>query len=122
MTSQRKQKKRAEALGITSAELQLVELLDEVLESMRWMQILAYSNQYLLQQKLKVSQAERDQILEAATARWTRTRSCTSGRGRLDRLKGEIVNIKRKVNRARRDMAQDKPLPPPPKEQSSHDG
>ena len=67
MTSQRKLKKQAEALGLTRTEFELVGMLEEVLESMRWMQILAYTNQYLLHEKLEVTKAERDRILEAAT-------------------------------------------------------
>jgi vacuolar-type H+-ATPase subunit D/Vma8 len=115
VTSQRKLKKRAEAQGMTGPELQLVEMLQEILGEMRWMQILAYTNQYLLNQKLKVTQDERDQILEAATRAVDKDSKLHEWTNRLDRLKSEIVNIKRKVNRARKDIEQGAPAPVPPR-------
>jgi hypothetical protein len=114
VTSQRKLKKQAEALGMTATEFQLVEMIEEVLDSMRWMQILAYTNQYLLNQKLKVTKEERDRILEAATRAVDKDQKIHEWQDRIDQLKGEITNIKRKVNRARRDIAQGKPAPAPP--------
>ena len=90
---------------MTGPELQLVELLEEVLGDLRWMQILAYSNQYLLSQKLAVTQEERDQILEAATRAVDRDSKQHEWRVRLDRLKSEFVNIKRKVDHARGEIA-----------------
>lgn len=114
VTSQRKLKKRAEAQGMTATELQLTELLQEVLSDLRWMQILAYSNQYLMNQKLKVTQEERDQILEAATRAVDKDSKLHEWSSRLDKLKGEITNIKRKVNRARKDITQGRPAPDAP--------
>ncbi len=101
MTSQRKLKKRAKALGLTGTEFQLVELLEDVLDNMRWMQILAYTNQYLLNQKLEVSQQERDQILEAATRAVEGNQKMHKWQDRLHRLKAEIANIQRQVDGAR---------------------
>ncbi len=89
---------------MTGPELQLVELLEDVLGDLRWMQILSYSNQYLLSKKLEVTQEERDHILEAATRAVDKDRKHHEWRGRLDRLKTELHNIKRNVNRARKDM------------------
>ena len=107
VTSQRKLKKRAEALGMTGVELKLVEMLDEVLTDMRWMQILAYSNQYLLSHKLDLDQTERDQVLEAATRAVDKDQKFHEWRQRLGRLKSELSNIQRKVDHARADTGQD---------------
>jgi hypothetical protein len=96
VTSQRKLKKQAEALGMTATEFQLVEMIEEVLDSMRWMQILAYTNQYLLNQKLKVTKEERDRILEAATRAVDKDQKIHEWQDRIDQLKGEITNIKRR--------------------------
>ncbi|MEO6595076.1 MAG: hypothetical protein ABIP94_10030 [Planctomycetota bacterium] len=53
-------------MGLTEAELQLCELLGQVLELLRWNQVLGYSNQYLLHEKLGVSADERHRIMRAA--------------------------------------------------------
>jgi translation initiation factor 2B subunit (eIF-2B alpha/beta/delta family) len=111
VTSQRKLKKRAEAQGMTGLELQLVEMLQEVLRDLRWMQILAYSNQYLLSQKLSVPEDERDQILEAATRAVDKDSKMHEWNDRLARLKTEIANIKREVNLARKDIVHQRAEP-----------
>jgi vacuolar-type H+-ATPase subunit D/Vma8 len=111
VTSQRKLKKRAEAQGMTGPELQLVEMLQEVLRDLRWMQILAYSNQYLLSQKLSVPEDERDQILEAATRAVDKDSKMHEWNDRLARLKTEIANIKRQVNLARKDIVHQRAEP-----------
>jgi hypothetical protein len=66
VTSHRRRKQKAQSLGLTDAELQLCELLGEVLELLRWNQVLGYSNQYLLHEKLGVSADERHRVLRAA--------------------------------------------------------
>lgn len=68
MTSHRKQKQKARSLGLSAAELQLTDLLGEVLELLRWNQVLGYSNQYLLHEKLGLSVAERQAVMQAAAA------------------------------------------------------
>lgn len=123
MTSQRKLKKRAEALGLTGSELQLLDLLDEVLEGMRWMQILAYTNQYVLNQKLEIPQDERDQILEAATRAVDKDQKFHEWRRRLDRIKQELNNINRSVGHAHKREAEIDPEPmDSPGEEMSADG
>lgn len=106
MTSQRKLKKQAEALGLPHTEFQFVELLEEVLDSMRWMQVLAYTNQYLLSEKLEVSQVERDQILEAASRAVDQDQKMHEWQERVGRLKTEIVNIQRRVDGLRSEFTQ----------------
>lgn len=94
MTSNRKRKKRAESLGLTPRELDLAELLAEVLDHLRWMQILAYSNQYLVNEKLCVDKAERDRILEAATRAVEKDHKLHEWQERLARLKSEVSRIR----------------------------
>ena len=53
-------------MGLTEAELQLTELLGQVLELLRWNQVLGYSNQYLLHQKLGLTPEERHDVMKAA--------------------------------------------------------
>ncbi len=66
MTSNRRRKQKAQALGLNDAELQLCELLGQVIELLRWNQVLGYSNQYLLHEKLAVGADERHRVMRAA--------------------------------------------------------
>ena len=66
MTSNRRRKQKAQSLGLTEAELQLTELLGQVLELLRWNQVLGYSNQYLLHEKLGLSPSDRHRVMKAA--------------------------------------------------------
>lgn len=81
-------------MGLTPRELDLAELLAEVLDRLRWMQILAYSNQYLVNDKLCVDKAERDRILEAATRAVEKDHKLHEWQERLARLKGEVTRIR----------------------------
>lgn len=53
-------------MGLTEAELQLTELLGQVLELLRWNQVLGYSNQYLLHEKLGLTPSDRHRVMKAA--------------------------------------------------------
>ena len=66
MTSHRRRKQKAQSLGLNEAELQLCELLGQVIELLRWNQVLGYSNQYLLHEKLGLSAEERHRVMRAA--------------------------------------------------------
>jgi len=66
VTSLRRRKQKAQSLGLTEAELQLCELLGQVLELLRWNQVLGYSNQYLLHEKLGIAPDERHRVMRAA--------------------------------------------------------
>ncbi|MCB9876269.1 MAG: hypothetical protein H6835_01595 [Planctomycetes bacterium] len=68
MSSNRRRKQKAQSMGLTDAELQLCELLGQVLELLRWNQVLGYSNQYLLHQRLGLSPEERHQVMKAAAS------------------------------------------------------
>jgi hypothetical protein len=66
LTSNRKRKQKARSMGLTEAELQLCELLGQVLELLRWNQVLGYSNQYLLHERLGIAPEERHRVMRAA--------------------------------------------------------
>ncbi|MFK7742162.1 MAG: hypothetical protein AB8H80_17735 [Planctomycetota bacterium] len=66
MTSNRRRKQKAQSLGLTEAEMQLTELLGQVLELLRWNQVLGYSNQYLLHERLGLEPEERHRVMKAA--------------------------------------------------------
>jgi hypothetical protein len=66
VTSNRRRKQKAQSLGLTEAEMQLCELLGQVLELLRWNQVLGYSNQYLLHEKLGIAVDERHRVMRAA--------------------------------------------------------
>ena len=104
MTSLRKRKKQAEQLGVSTGELALTELLEEVLESLRWAQVLGYANQFLLTSKLGIDEAERDRILAAASRMVDKDRKLHEWRERLGALKGELLQRKRDFGRARREL------------------
>jgi hypothetical protein len=97
MTSHRKRKKRAAARGLSDSELELVQILEEVLDALRWVQILGYSNQYVLEQELSVPADERDRVLEAATRSVDRDAKLHEWRARLARLKGELAGVRQAI-------------------------
>lgn len=90
-------------MGLTPRELDLVELLAEVLDHLRWMQILAYSNQYLVNDMLQVDKAERDRILEAATRAVEKDHKLHEWQQRLAGLKGEMHRIRAGIQEAQGD-------------------
>ena len=104
MTSLRKRKKQADELGMSTTELQLTELLEEILTSLRWAQVLGFSNQFLLQQKLKVTQEERDKVLSAAARMVDKDQKLHEWGDRLARLKGELLQKKRDFAKSKREL------------------
>ena len=64
---------------------------------------------------------ERDKILEAATRAVDKDAKLHEWQERLGQIKGGALEIKRSVNRAKRDMAQGKPAPASPIEESAGD-
>lgn len=105
MTSLRKRKKQADELGVSTTELELCELLEEVLASLRWAQVLGYGNQFLLAQKLKVEPAERDQVLAAAVRVVDKDKKLHEWNDRLARIKGDLVAKRRAFAHERRSDA-----------------
>lgn len=96
-------------MGLTEAELQLVELLGQVLELLRWNQVLGYSNQYLLHEKLGLSQEERHRVMKAAAA-------AVEQDGRLQDWGRRLIEIQDALERIQVRMMSDAPddaaLPP----------
>lgn len=90
MTSLRKRKKQAAHRGLTMPQLELLELVEELLEAHRWLQILGFANQFVLADKLAMTQAERDRVLEAATRAVDKDARLGDWRARLARVKEEL--------------------------------
>jgi len=84
-------------MGLSPRELDLAELLAEVLDRLRWMQVLAYSNQYLINEKLTVDKVERDRILEAATRAVEKDDKLHEWQQRLARLKSEMSGMRKRI-------------------------
>ena len=93
MTSQRRRKRAAQQQGLTAAELQLTELLREVLDALRWAQVLGWGNQYLLQEHLKVPAEERDRVMRAAATTVERDGQMQQWQQRLAGLEARLRAI-----------------------------
>ncbi|MEC7585132.1 MAG: hypothetical protein VYE77_12510 [Planctomycetota bacterium] len=78
---------------MTEAELQLCELVDEVLAALRWSQVLGWGNQYLLNQRLDVTQEERDRVMRAAAKTVDEDGQLQDWQRRLDDLKARLARI-----------------------------
>jgi hypothetical protein len=99
VTSHRRRKQQARAQGLVPAELQLCELLREVLDLLRWNQVLGYSNQYLLHQKLAVSEAERQRVLQAAATAVEQDARHQDWQRRLGEVQQALQRIERQLGR-----------------------
>lgn len=119
MTSHRKRKRDAKQRDMSVRELELCDLLEEVLERVRWLQILGYSNQFLLDRHAKVTEEERDKVLEAAVRAVDKDRAIGRWHERLGRIKAETTQVRRAMRRAQKDIAQGRPAPIPPAERST---
>ncbi len=97
MTSHRRRKQKARSQGLTEAELQLCELLGEVLELLRWGQVLGYSNQYLLHEKLEVSPEERQRVMRAAAAAVEQDRRFQDWGRRLGEIQDTLQQIQTRM-------------------------
>ena len=97
MTSHRRRKQKARSQGLTEAELQLCELLGEVLELLRWGQVLGYSNQYLLHEKLSVSPEERQRVMRAAAAAVEQDRRFQDWGRRLGEIQDTLQQIQSRM-------------------------
>jgi hypothetical protein len=101
MTSRRRRKREAQSSGLTEAELDLLELLEEILDAMRWSQVLGYANQFLLQEQLSVTQQDRDRVLEAAAAIVAGEGRIQDWRGRLQRVRARLQALDRELKSRR---------------------
>ncbi|MCA8941383.1 MAG: hypothetical protein KDB80_02380 [Planctomycetes bacterium] len=114
MTSHRKRKREAKHRGMSVPELELCELLEEVLDRVRWLQILGYSNQFLLDRYVKVPDAERDKVLEAAVRAVDKDTDLEDWHERLARVKRDVARVRPAIRRARKDMTHGLTPPDPP--------
>jgi len=89
-------------MGLTEAELQLCELLGQVLELLRWNQVLGYSNQYLLQEKLGLSADERHRVMRAAAG-------AVEQDGRLQAWGQRLIEIQEALQRIQLRLVADAP-------------
>jgi len=91
MTSVRKRKKQAARRGLSMPQLELVDLLEEVLAAHRWLQVLGFANQFVLAERLALTPAERDRVLEAATRAVDKDARLADWRLRLAHIKAELL-------------------------------
>lgn len=91
MTSTRKRKKQASQQGLSVPQLDLVDLVQELVEAHRWLQILGFANQFALTEKLGLSPPERDRILEAATRAVDKDARLQNWQQRLARVRAELT-------------------------------
>lgn len=108
MVSQRKRKKEAERQGLNCSELQMLEMLEEILERFRWLQVLAHTQSFLLREKLKISEEELDRVLEAATRTVDKDAAWQGWQKGLGKLKGSILEARRGIRRERKHMRREK--------------
>jgi hypothetical protein len=100
LASHRRRKQKGRSQGLTAAELGLCELLDEVLQAYQWSQVLGWSNQYLLQQQLSVSDEERDRVMKAAVQAVEDAGRLANWRERLEQIRADLQAIDRSMREA----------------------
>ncbi len=99
MTSHRKRKKEAARAGVEPAELELLELMSEMLERFRWLQILAHAQSYLLRQKLEVSDEELDKVLKASARSFDKDAGFQRWEQRFAAVKAQLLEGRRGIRR-----------------------
>ncbi|PIE22058.1 MAG: hypothetical protein CSA62_14230 [Planctomycetota bacterium] len=102
MVSDRKRKKQARMQGLSEPELAMFELLEQVLDRFRWLQVLTHTQSYLLREKLKISQEELDQVLEAASRTVDKDGQLGSWYEELDRIKSLFFEGRRGIRREKK--------------------
>ena len=108
MVSHRKRKKEASQGGLTEPELEMLQMLEEILERFRWLQVLAHTQSFLLREKLKLDDAELDKVLKAATRAVDQDATWHRWQEGLARLKGDILEGRRAIRRERKRMGREK--------------
>lgn len=97
MSKNRRRKQKAQALGLNDAELQLCELMAQVIELLRWNQVLGYSNQYLLHEKLGVPPEERHRVMRAAAGAVEQDGRLQDWGRRLLEIQQALADIQRRL-------------------------
>jgi len=100
VTSNRDRKRQLEQQRLNEPELRMLELLEEVLERFRWSQVLGYASSFLLREKLKISDEERDRVLKAAAAAVEKDGTLKDWQDRVAALKADLVQSRRDMKRA----------------------
>ncbi|MCK5943971.1 MAG: hypothetical protein KAI24_18445 [Planctomycetes bacterium] len=106
---------KAQSLGLTEAELQLTELLGQVLELLRWNQVLGYSNQYLLHEKLGLTPEERHRVMKAAAG-------AVEQDGRMQNWGARLLEIQQSLTAIHERMTGERLEPLRPGESDPDDG
>ncbi len=109
----RTRKKIAQKAGLSLEEAELVDLLEEVIERFRMLEVLAFANNFLISQRTSIPAAEREKIFRAALRAVEPESPVEAWKERLGRLKGEILEKKRAIRRERKRDAQGKAAPLP---------
>lgn len=104
MVSHRRRKKVAARAGVTEAELGMLEILEELLERFRWLQVLAHTQSFILREKLKISDEELDRVLEAASRSIEKDGTWNRWQEGLGKLRGEILKGRRDIRREKKLM------------------
>jgi len=99
--NRREQKKRAQKAGLSPWEQEVLDLLEEILERFSMLEVLSFSNNYLITDRSRIPPEEREQIFRAAVRAVAPESPVESWRERLGRLKGEILERKREIRRER---------------------
>jgi len=91
--------------GLTAPELEMLEMLEEVLERFRWLQVLCHTQNFLLREKLGIPQEELDQVLEAAARSVDKDSAWSHWQESLGRLRGQVTESMRGIRRERKRAA-----------------
>lgn len=108
MASHKKRKKAAAKAGLTEPEMRMLELLEEMLERFRWTQVLVHAQSFLIRDRIKISDAEMDRVLEAASRAIEKDASWLRWEDGLARLRGELIDARRGIRRERKHMARER--------------
>jgi hypothetical protein len=117
----RTRKKQARAAGLSPAELDLIELLEEVIERFAMLEVLSFANNFLITDRSRIAPEERERIFRAAQQAVAPESPVQVWRERLGRLKGEILEKKRAIRREQRRERKGK-APPLPGEDGEEEG
>jgi hypothetical protein len=93
MTSLRRHKKRLARSGRSGTEDQLAALVTEMLDELRWLKVLAFSNQWLWTERAGVAPDERDRVFAAAARVVERDPRLQDWRARLERLRAGLQQV-----------------------------
>ena len=71
----------------------MLETVEEMLESIKWLKVLGYSNQFTIHRELVQDKAERDRVLEAATRAVDQDADLRRWKDKLAKVRREAVRI-----------------------------